>query len=143
MLVAAGYRAAEDQRSILSKYQLTDADWALYLEDRASRRRSRPGFIRNVIVENETSHTASLVKAANQELAGKPFEEERTDRFVTGLRGNGGATAFYETFHEPAGGSSPSPAHLQDDGLVIHLRPNWDGPPYLLLGADVVAMTGM
>jgi NTE family protein len=142
MLIAAGYRAAEAQRSILSEYALTDADWKLYLEDRASRRRSRPGFIRNVIVEDETSHAASLVKAANHELAGKPFEEERTNHFVTELRGNGGATAFYETFHESAPESPTPPAHLQDDGLAIHFRPNWDGPPYLLLGADVVAMTG-
>jgi NTE family protein len=142
LLIAAGYHAAEAQRAILSKYALTDADWKLYLDDRASRRRSRPGFIRNVIVEDETSHTASLVKAANHELAGKPFEQERTDRFVTELRGNGGATAFYETFREPTNRGSTSPAHLQDDGLTIHLRPNWDGPPYLLLGADVAAMTG-
>jgi NTE family protein len=142
MLIAAGYSAAEAQRSTLSKYALNDADWKLYLEDRASRRRTRPGFIHNVIVEDETSHTASLVKTANRELADKPFEEERTDRFVTELRSNGGATAFYETFREPASESSTSPAHLQDDGLKIHLRPNWDGPPYLLLGADVVAMTG-
>jgi len=142
MLIAAGYRAAEAQRSVLSKYALTDTDWKLYLEARASRRRSRPGFIRNVITEDEATHTASLVKAANKELAGKPFEEERTDHFVTELRGNGGATAFYETFDEPASGSPTPPEHLQDDGLAIHLRPNWDGPPYLLLGADVVAMTG-
>jgi NTE family protein len=143
LLIEAGYRAAEAQRSTLSKYQLSDADWKLYLEDRASRRRSRPGFIRNVIVENETSHTASLVKVANRELANKPFEEERTDRFVTELRSNGGATAFYETFHEPTSGTFTTPAHvqLQDDGLAIHLRPNWDGPPYLLVGTDIVAMT--
>ena len=141
-LIAAGYRAAEAQRSILSKYALNDADWKLYLEDRASRRRSRPGFIRNVIVEDQISHTASLAKTATHELAGKPFEEERTDRFVAELRGNGGATAYYETFHEPASGSSASPAHPQDDGIAIHLHPNWDGPPYLLLGADVAAVTG-
>jgi NTE family protein len=141
MLIAAGYSGAEAQRSTLSKYALNDADWKLYLEDRASRRRCRPGFIRNVIVEDETSHTASLVKTANRELANKPFEEERTDRFVTELRSNGGATAFYGTFYEPVSGSSTSPTPIQDDGLTIHLRPNWDGPPYLLLGADVVAMT--
>jgi len=143
LLIAAGYRAAEAQRSTLSKYRLSDADWKLYLEDRDSRRRSRPGFIRKVIVVNETSHAVPLAKAANSELANKPFEEERTDRFVTGLRGEGGTTAFYETFHEPTSGGSATPAHvqLQDDGLAIHLHPNWDGPPYLLLGADVVAMT--
>jgi NTE family protein len=142
MLIAAGYRAAEAQRSTLSKYALSDADWKLHLADRASRRRSPPGFIRNVIIEDETTHTASLVKTANKELAGKPFEEERTDRFITGLRGSGGSTAFYETFPAtPSRGSTP-PAHAQDDGIAIHLRPNWDGPPYLLLGGDVVAMTG-
>ena len=142
MLIAAGYHAAEAQRSTLSKYALSDADWKLYLADRASRRRSPPGFIRNVIIEDDTTHTASLVKAANKELAGKPFEEERTDRFITGLRGNGGSTAFYETFPAPPSGGSTPPVHAQDDGIAIHLRPNWDGPPYLLLGGDVVAMTG-
>jgi NTE family protein len=142
MLIAAGYRAAEAQRSALSRYALSDEDWKLYLEDRASRRRSPPGFIRNVIIEDEATHTASLVKGANKELAGKPFEQERTDRFITGLRGSGGSTAFYETIPAPASGGSPPSAHLQDDGIAIHLRPNWDGPPYLLLGGDVVAMTG-
>ena len=143
-LIAAGYHAAETQRSNLLKYALSDRDWKLYLEDRASRLRSRPGLIRNVIVEDETSHTASLARSASKELANKPFEEERTDRFVTGLRGNGGATAFYDTSSEAASGSpaSASTAPLPDDGLTIHLRPNWDGPPYLLLGADVIAMTG-
>ena len=98
LLIAAGYHAAEAQRAILSKYALTDADWKLYVDDRATRRRSRPGFIHNVIVEDETSHTSSLVKAANHELAGKPFEQERTDRFVTGLRGNWAPRHFTRPF---------------------------------------------
>ena len=141
-LIAAGYAAAEAQRATLQKYALSAADWAIYVRDRSSRIRPRPGFIRKVHVDGPSFQVASVAPIAKRDLEGRPFSEGRVDRFVTELRGHGASTAYYETFSETQSGDAAAPGQAADNALTIHLRPNWDGPPYVLLGADVVAMSG-
>jgi NTE family protein len=141
-LIAAGYAAAEAQRTTLKRYALNDADWAIYLRDRSSRIRQRPGFIRKLDVDGPSSQVASVAPIAKRDLENRPFSEDRIDRFVTDLRGEGASTAYYETFSEAQSGDAAGSGQAADNALTVHLRPNWDGPPYVLLGADVVAMSG-
>jgi len=141
-LIAVGYAAAEAQRATLHRYALGDADWAAYVQDRASRIRVRPNFIRKIEVEGAPSQIASVEPIAKRELENKPFNEGRLDQLVENLRDTGASSAYYETFSEAQSGDAAPPAHAADDAITIHLRPNWDGPPYVLLGADVSAMTG-
>jgi len=141
-MIAAGYQAAEAQKSALLKYALDDADWKLYVESRTSRMRLRPGTIRTVVVEGPSSHVVKIAPIAKQELTDKPFDEKQLDRVIADLRSSGGSAAYYETFSEKQGGSPAPTSHGPDNAVAIHLRPNIEGPPYLLLGADVVSMSG-
>jgi len=141
-LIAAGYAAAEAQKATLLKYALNEADWMMYLHDRASRVRQRPGVIRKIEVDGPSTQVASVVPTAKRDLANKPFNEQHVDHLISDLRGGGASTAYYETFSEAQSGDAAVPAKEADNALVIHLRPNWDGPPYILLGTDVVAMSG-
>jgi len=141
-LIVAGYAAAEAQKVILLQYALSDADWAIYLRDKSSRLRTRPGVIRAVEVVGPPTQVASIAPVAKRELVDRPFNEQQLDSFVATLRGNGASAAYYETFSELHAGEPVRPQQASDDALVIHLRPNWDGPPYVLVGADVAAMSG-
>jgi len=104
--------------------------------------RPRPGIIRTVTVEGASSQTAKIAPGAKQALTDKPFDEKQLDRIITDLRSSGGSAAFYETFSEQQAGSPAPTSQAPDNAVAIHLRPNIEGPPYLLLGADVVAMSG-
>jgi NTE family protein len=140
-LIRAGYDAAESQRERLLPYALNEKDWQSYLDDRSSRRRAKPGRIDLVRVEGPSAAVASLKHGVTPQLQDRPFDEIRTDAIVSELRGGGAFSSFYETFRTsaisvPSLEARPAP----DNGIAIHVLPNWDGPPYLLAGADVVAM---
>ena len=141
-LIATGYAAAEAQRGNLSKYALNDQDWDAYRKDRASRIRARPTLIHKVEVDGPASQVASVKPIAKRDFENKLFDKEQIDRFITNLRGDGASTAFYETLSETNAGDPATQPQSADGVLAIHLRPNWDGPPYILLGADVAAMSG-
>ena len=141
-LIATGYAAAEAQRAILQKYALGDGDWAIYLKDRSSRVRVRPDFIRRVEVDGPEAQVASVKPIAKKEFENQPFNQERINHFIANLRGDGASTAFYETLSETNAGDAAAQTQAADSALTIHLRPNWDGPPYILLGADVAAISG-
>jgi NTE family protein len=59
------------------------------------------------------------------------------------VRGSEALDAYYETFQSSAAGSSTASktSGLPDDGVKIYWDKKADGPPYLLLGTEVVAAT--
>lgn len=138
-LILAGYKAAEQQSDKLLAYALSEYDWQLYLADRASRKRNPPQFIRSVSVKGEPSKIVAVEARAKKELENKPFDSTRTDDLITTLRSNGGSTAYYETLSESTGGNPSQKTPPADDAITVRLSSHWDGPPYLLLGVDVVA----
>jgi NTE family protein len=140
-LIKAGYDAAEKERDRLLPYALSEQDWKSYQLHLASRKRVRPGRIESVRVEGPSPALSATLSKQADKLANKPFDEPRTEALVSEVRGNGAMNVFYETFRTP----QPSPQnasapHEADNGIVLHWRPNWDGPPYLLLGSDITAM---
>ena len=58
------------------------------------------------------------------------------------MRGDGALDAYYETFQSSAVESSTTnKISLPDDGVKIYWDKKAEGPPYLLLGTEVVATT--
>ena len=139
-LIQAGYDAAEKQRNRLLPYALSDEDWKLYQSNINSRRRPAPAYIKSVRVEGPDGVISAMLEKKADKLADHPFDVSRAEGAVADVRGEGALDAYYETFQTastPADGISRPP--VPDDGIVLHWHPRADGPPYLLLGTDVLA----
>ena len=139
-LEQAGYVAAEAQRDRLLPYALSNTDWASYEADLASRKRLPPTQISAVRVEAAGAPVPAEVVRRADKLQGQSFHEAQVEALVSDLRGNGAQDAFYSISHAPAEQGAVPAQTTPQDGVVIHLRNNLDGPPYLLFGTDLAAM---
>lgn len=142
-LVKAGYDAAEAQRDKLLPYALSEEDWHSYEGEIASRRRRPPVHVNTVILDDPAATHSKALLSLTDKLQNRPFDEAETESVVSDIRGGGAIDAFYSTFNTSHSGQIPSQqvaAPAPDDGIVVHLRPNRDGPPYLLFGTDIAAM---
>ena len=160
-LVRAGYLAAEAQRSALLKYALDDRAWAIYTADRASRRRPHPGLLQAVRVEGGDASAQASVRKDLAPLTGKPIQPEATSRALKPIMSAGGYEASYQSFRaDPATpkaedsasyrsktpsdeGKTPSNNRTAapDNGLLVRLHPSPLGPPFLLIGPELMATT--
>ena len=141
-LIKAGFDAAEAQRDLLLPLALNGTDWASYQADLSSRKRNKPGLIEAVRVESTSIKGNAILQHQADQLQNQAFNEPRTETLVSDVRGAGALDAYYSTFH--TSGSSASPSETidapPDNGIVLHVRPNQDGPPYLLFNTDITAM---
>ena len=139
-LIKAGYDAAEAQREKLLRYALDDEDWASYKADIDSRARISPLKVKTVSIDDPNSLGSKTLEKRVKKLEGEPFDEERVGILVSDIRGEGAVDAYYTTFRSSSTNTESSAAPVADDGIVVHLRPNRDGPPYLLFGTDIASM---
>ena len=141
-LVKLGYDAAESQRDKLLKYALSQTEWESYQAALLGRKRIAPNYIRVLRVDGPDATVSAKLQHEADKLVNRPFDAAKADGIVIQARGDGALDAYYETFHTTAA-SSPDPKQpaLPDNGISLHWKRNLEGPPYLLLGADVRAMT--
>ncbi len=142
VLIKAGYAAADAQRNRLLRYALSDTEWSSYKADLGSRLRPSPLRIETIRMDDPNNVGSKLLNARADKLRDKPFNQGDTEALVSDVRGEGALDAYYSTFRTPHPDDGATTPHrvAADDGVEIHLRPNRDGPPYLLFGTDVVAM---
>ena len=140
-LIKAGYDAAEKQRTKLLPLAISESDWKVYETALTSKLRRPPADIRVTTVSGPDSSVSSHVATVAKRLQDRPLEPERAEAVVSTVRGNGALDAYYETFQSWAMGSNSAgqKSGLPDDGLKIYWDKRADGPPYLLLGTEVVA----
>ena len=142
-LLKAGYDAAENQSERLLPLALAEQDWRLYQADVASHRRLVPARVEQVHVEGPDAAVSIHLAAHATQLNGKLFDPRAAADAVSDIRGEGAFDAYYETFHTPlAPASTGQSAASADDGVIIHWRTRYDGPPFVLVSPDVVAMSG-
>lgn len=144
LLVKAGYDATELQRERLLPLALDDADWKSYQANIASRQRSGLQRINVVRVEGPDPRISVRLAQDANKLANRPFNDDDANSLVANLRGEGTIDAYYETFHvPPSSDADPKASSAEpDNGIIVHWKPNIDGPPYLLVNADIAAMNG-
>jgi NTE family protein len=138
--IAAGYQAAEANRAALLHYALDDAGWEAYLADRESRRRARPGLVRQVKVEGGVPGAQREVLHDTKSLEGQAATPDRVLNTLTTIQSNGGLSAAYETF-TPANAKQAGNAAEPDSGILVRLGKDPSGPPYLLFGLAMAAET--
>lgn len=137
-LIKAGYDAAEQQGSRLLPLAISESDWQIYEAALTAKLRRPPADIRVTSVLGPDPSVSAHVAAVAKRLQDRPFESEQAEAVVSTVRGDGALDAYYETFQSSAAGKTSG---LPDDGVKIHWDKKAEGPPYLLLGTEIVAST--
>lgn len=137
-LLAVGYKAAEEQRAKLLPYALSDADWQAYLAHKNARKRLPPGLLKTVRVEGGSSDAQREVKTSFAKLQNKPIEQDSIHAALDPVQSDEAYSASFRTFT-----SHPQSTGIQAsaDGVLVRLKESPLGPPFLLIGGDMTAMT--
>jgi len=146
-LVEVGYKAAEANRAALLRYALDDKGWKTYIEARTSRSRSQLGPLLEVRVNGGEPDAEREVLSDLKPLKGKPITPDATIAALQQIQSNGVYAANWESYNPKAApeGSKPETATsgspTPDTGLLIQLRRDPTGPPFLLLSPELAAAT--
>ena len=138
-LIEVGYRAADAQRKDLLKYQLSPEAWKEYLTDKRARQRPHPGLLKTVDIQGGSEGARESVSKTMKPLEGKPIEPRLIIRALNRVQNNQTYEAEFVTLAQrgPTDTRAPGP----DNGVLIDLEPARNGPPFLLVGADITAVT--
>ena len=139
-LIEEGYKSAEAQRAQLLKYQLSPKDWKSYLAAKRARQHAAPGLLETVAVDGGAPGAQASVSNSLQDLKGKPIKPGPIVQALEQVQNNQTYEAEFETtspLRQPNDTTTPGP----DTGVLVHLEPTRNGPPFLLVGADITAVT--
>jgi NTE family protein len=138
-LIAAGYAAAEAQRSKLLQYQLSPEAWKEYLAAKRSRQHAHPGRLQVVRIQGGSEGAQASVARSLDALKGEQIEPKSIFRALDRVQNNRTYEAEFVTLapRRPGGTRALGP----DNGVLVNLEPTRNGPPFLLVGADITAMT--
>ena len=87
-IVALGYAGAQERSHVLERFSLNDADWAEYVQERESRRRSVP-IPQFVEVTGTAPVIAQGIQKTLADNVGKPVDFKRLDDDLTDVTGLG------------------------------------------------------
>jgi NTE family protein len=139
-LIDAGYEAAKAHSGDLLKYQLSPEAWSEYQADKRTRQRERPGLLETVKVKGGSSGAQATVYEYMKPFEGKPIEAQTMIQALSHVQKNQTYEAEYVTTgpqQRPGDTRAPGP----DTGVLVTLEPVRNGPPFLLVGADITAVT--
>jgi NTE family protein len=138
-LIEAGYESAKAQRDHLLKYQLSPEAWKEYQADKQARQRARPGLLETVKVQGGSPGAQDTVREYMKPFEGKPIEAQTMLQALSHVQKN----QTYEAEFVTTGPQQPGDtrASSPDTGVLVTLEPVRNGPPFLLVGADITAMT--
>ncbi len=138
-LIDIGYAAAKSQRDKLLTYQLSPDAWKEYIADKHSRLRAHPGLLETVKIQGGSDGAKQSVSESLKPLEGKPIEPRPIIQALNRVQNNQTYEAEFVTLapRRPDSTSAAGP----DTGVLVDLEPTRNGPPFLLVGADITAMT--
>lgn len=138
-LIDIGYASAQAQRNKLLKYQLSPDGWKEYLADKRARQRVHPGLLETLKIQGGSAGAKQDVSDSMRPLEGKSIQPRPIIRALNQVQNNQTYEAEFVTLapRRPDGTSAPGP----DNGVLVELEPTRNGPPFLLVGADITAMT--
>jgi NTE family protein len=123
-IIQLGEKAAEEKRAILSPYELPDAAWQDYFEERKARERSSVAVPQFVRVEGTDPKSAQHLEEFLRPLVGQPIDTATIERFLTRLTGIGKYDAANYRLGDRDG----------QTGLIVTLHEMSYAPPTLRLG---------
>jgi NTE family protein len=141
-LIAVGYAAAESQRDRLLPYRLSEEDWASHLQDRRTRMAPVPGKLQQVRVEGGSDAAQKGVVESMASLRNKPIDASAITKSLHRVEGAGNRETSFETFRtRPTAPLGETGTQAPDTGVIVHLGSVRNGPPFLLVGADLLSDT--
>jgi NTE family protein len=141
-LIAVGYAAAESQRDHLLRYRLSEEDWAAHLHDRQSRIAPAPGRLLAVRVQGGSDAAQKGIAQSLEPLKERPIDAAAITKSLRRVEGAGNHETSFETYQTtPTPPLSGTQAQTPDTGVIVHLGAVRNGPPFLLVGADLTAVT--
>ncbi len=133
-LARRGYLAAEQQRTALLRYALSDQMWQQYLTERAAKLRGPAGTILRVRVNAPTEGSRRAVERKFMPLVNQPVDTKRLDQVLAELRSDGRYNADYTVGYETSDTDRPV--------ILVTVADKSFGPPFLSVGANVEALGG-
>ncbi len=120
-LIQQGYEAAGAKAAVLKAYSLNDADWAEYMQQKQSRRRTTASAPQFVKVEGVDSRAASSIQDFLTGFIGKPLNSVELDHDLTRLTGVGRYDSVTYGMVEEGG----------RQGLLVRVHEKTYAPPLL------------
>lgn len=130
-LIRIGYESAEAHRAELLRYALSDEDWRAHRAARNARRQRSAPLLRKVLVEGGSPRIRSNVEAELRQEEGKPLDPARIEQRLDRVRSDGRYDADYGT-----------ETYGDGEALQVRIHGPQSGPPVLLVGADLSAVSG-
>jgi len=127
-IIPIGVKAAEAQSAQLMKYALNDADWAAYIHERESRRRTKipvPQFVDIYGVEGSRQKD---LEVKFEKFVGQPIDVDKLERAISDTLGTGLYSTINYTIVERDG----------KPGLRIRPHEKDHGPPFINLGLNIL-----
>ncbi|HEY6376739.1 MAG TPA: patatin-like phospholipase family protein [Edaphobacter sp.] len=128
-IIPMGEKAAAAMSEQLEKYALNDADWAEYVRQRDSRRRTQVPIPQFIEVYGITGSSQRDVEVRFEKFVGKPIDPDALERVISDLLG----TWLYSTIDYTIADRDGKP------GLLIRPREKDHGPPFVNLGLTILA----
>ncbi len=138
-LVAAGYASAEKQRSALLRYRLNDADWAAHLAHRHSLLRPAPRLLASATVTAPHPALRQAVETSLRPITQQPLDLKKVEEKMDDIRSDGRFDAVYAVAVKPSSSTQAAP----EAELHVDVKDKTTGPPFLLLGANLAAQSGV
>jgi len=133
-MIRLGYEAAEASRERLLPLALDDAHWKAYLAERASRRQHDPGRLSAVQIAGGSPGAAHQVEQDLLPLRNQPIAPGPILHALTPVQSNNDLSANYSFF-------TPKDSSANDAALLVRLKKDPIGPPYLLIAPEFSATT--
>lgn len=133
-LAQRGYAAAEQQKTALLKYSLSDEMWQHYLAERAGRLRGPAGNILRIRVKAPTESAQRAIERKFAPFVNQPVSTKQLDRVLAEVRSDGRYDADYTVGYESADTNRPV--------LLVTVADKTFGPPFLTVGANLEALGG-
>lgn len=127
-IIPVGEKAAELEAPELEKYALDDADWAAYLAQRQSRRRTTVPVPQFIDVMGLSGAEQKNVDARFERYVGKPVDPEQLENSIADLQGTGLYSTINYNIAERDG----------KHGLLIRPQAKNYGPPFLNFGLTIL-----
>lgn len=126
-IIPRGFDAAQNKRTLLSRFSLAENEWQNYLKVRRSRQRTVVPVPEFVAVSGSTALEASAIKRSLTSLIGKPVDPASLENKLTNLNAQGVFDSLRYGIVEQSG----------KPGLGIVAAQKTNGPPFINFGLTI------
>lgn len=148
-----GYDAAEQHKDQLLAYALPEDQWQQHLAARIAKMRGAPGPLLRVRVQAPNENVTRVVEQKFNSLIGQPVDTKLIEAKLDEVRSDGRYDANFNIIYEstrnapglpPVSNTAPPPATTTTPRptVIISVLDKKTGPPFLLVGTNIMATTG-